>query len=81
MKVQDMLAQRRIALDEFHQAVEHDVRYAIDEPRHRVEIRIITRPGQGEIALQVLLDRAAEHGLSSTPGPVDGRASCRPPRR
>ena len=52
MSVRDMLAQRRIAVDEFRQAVEHDVRYA--------NIVIIEGIGASQYGIGVVAGRVAE---------------------
>jgi L-lactate dehydrogenase len=52
VRVQDMLAQRRIAFDEFRQAVEHDVRYA--------NITIIEGIGASQYGIGIVASRVAE---------------------
>jgi L-lactate dehydrogenase len=52
MRVQDMLGKRRIALDEFRQAIEHDVRYA--------NITIIEGIGASQYGIGMVAGRIAE---------------------
>jgi hypothetical protein len=52
MRVQDMLAERRIAFDEFRKAVEHDVRYA--------NITIIEGIGASQYGIGMVAGRVAE---------------------
>jgi L-lactate dehydrogenase len=51
-RVNDMLKQRRIAIDEFRQAVEHDVRYA--------NISIIEGIGASQYGIGMVAGRVAE---------------------
>jgi L-lactate dehydrogenase len=52
MRVQDLLAERRIAFDEFRRAVEHDVRYA--------NISIIEGTGASQYGIGMVVARIAE---------------------
>jgi L-lactate dehydrogenase len=52
MRVQDLLAERRIAFEEFRQAVEHDVRYA--------NITIIEGIGASQYGVGMVAGRIAE---------------------